>query len=125
MRLRPVIFQATRTLTRPMEIAGYRLPAGVVVSLALGLMGVHEAHHAATSDFNPGRFLGQTPAANTWIPFGGGPRRCIGAAFSLMEAVEILREILTRFGPVPVHSDQDRLQPRGIINAPHRVPSCG
>ena len=124
MRLRPVIFQATRTLTRPMEIAGYLLPAGVVVSPALGLMGVHEAHHAAAYDFDPGRFLGQTPAANTWIPFGGGPRRCIGAAFSLMEAVEILRQILTRFDPAPVHHDQDRLQPRGIINAPHRVPNC-
>jgi hypothetical protein len=37
-----------------------------------------------------------------------------------MEAVEILREILSRFDPAPVHNDQDRLQPRGIINAPHR-----
>jgi cytochrome P450 len=120
MRLRPVIFQATRTLTEPVELAGYTLPAGVVVSPVLGLIGVHKAHHPATYDFDPGRFLGQTPAANTWIPFGGGPRRCIGAAFSLMEAVEILREILTRFDAAPVHNDRDRLQPRGIINAPHR-----
>jgi cytochrome P450 len=120
MRLRPVIFQATRTLTEPVELAGYTLPAGVVVSPVLGLIGVHKAHHPATYDFDPGRVLGQTPAANTWIPFGGGPRRCIGAAFSLMEAVEILREILTRFDAAPVHNDRDRLQPRGIINAPHR-----
>jgi len=120
MRLRPVIFQATRTLTRPVEIAGYNLPAGVVVSPPLGLMGTHPAHHEDPHVFNPERFLGTSPAANTWIPFGGGPRRCIGATFSLMESVEILREILNRYDIAPRDSDEDKLRPHSIINAPHR-----
>ena len=120
MRLRPVIFQATRTLTRPTEIAGYTLPAGVVVSPALGLMGTHSAHHDDPLSFVPERFLGTAPAPNTWIPFGGGPRRCIGAAFSLMESVEILREILTRYDIAPRDADEDQLRPHSIINAPHR-----
>jgi cytochrome P450 len=120
MRLRPVIFQATRTLTQPVEIAGYKLPAGVVVSPPLGLMGTHPAHHDAPHDFNPDRFLGTAPAPNTWIPFGGGPRRCIGATFSLMESVEILREVLTRYDFAPRDADEDKLRPHSIINAPHR-----
>jgi cytochrome P450 len=120
MRLRPVIFQATRTLTEPIEIAGYTLPAGVVVSPALGLMGTHAAHHDDPLRFDPERFLGTSPAPNTWIPFGGGPRRCIGATFSLMEAVEILREILSRYDIAPRDADEDELRPHSIINAPHR-----
>jgi len=120
MRLRPVVFQATRTLTEPLEIAGYHLPAGVVVSPALGLMGIHEAHHADAEVFDPNRFLGTSPGINTWIPFGGGVRRCIGAPFSLMESVEILRELLIRFEISPADSNPDRLRPHGIINRPHR-----
>jgi len=120
MRLKPVIFQATRTLTRPVEIAGYSLPAGVVVSPALGLMGTHAEHHDDPLTFDPARFLGTSPAPNTWIPFGGGPRRCIGATFSLMESVEILREILTRYDIAPRDADEDELRPHSIINAPHR-----
>jgi len=120
MRLRPVIFQATRTLTRPIEIAGYSLPAGVVVSPPLGLMGTHPAHHENPHEFKPERFLGTSPPANTWIPFGGGPRRCIGATFSLMESVEILREILNRYDFAPRDAGEDKLRPHSIINAPHR-----
>lgn len=120
MRLRPVIFQATRTLTQPVEIAGYKLAAGVVVSPALGLMGTHIEHHDDPLIFRPERFLGTSPAPNTWIPFGGGPRRCIGATFSLMESVEILREILTRYDLAPRDPEEDKLRPHSIINAPHR-----
>ena len=46
---------------------------------------------------NPCRFLGQNPPPNTWIPFGGGVRRCLGAGFSLMEGVAVLREVLTAY----------------------------
>ncbi|WP_332666425.1 cytochrome P450 [Aeromicrobium sp.] len=118
MRLRPVIFQATRTLTEDTNVAGYRLPAGVVVSPALGLVGLSEALHDDAGDFRPDRFLAANPAPNTWIPFGGGPRRCIGAAFSLVESVEILRELLRAYEIEPVRRRPERLRPRGIINAP-------
>ena len=118
MRIRPVIFQATRTLTEDTEVAGYRLPAGVVVSPALGLVGLSEALHGDAAEFRPDRFLIGNPAPNTWIPFGGGARRCIGAAFSLVESVEILRELLMRFEIEPAHERSETLRPRGIINAP-------
>lgn len=118
MRLRPVIFQATRTLTEDTDVAGYLLPAGVVVSPALGLVGLSEALHDDAGTFRPDRFLGGNPAPNTWIPFGGGPRRCIGAAFSLVESVEILRELLRTFEFEAIRDRPERLRPRGIINAP-------
>jgi cytochrome P450 family 135 len=119
MRLRPVIFQATRTLTEDTDVAGYRLPAGVVVSPAFGLVGLSEALHVDAGEFRPDRFLAGTPAPNTWIPFGGGPRRCIGAAFSLVEILrELLRELLRVYEIEPVRSRPERLRPRGIINAP-------
>jgi cytochrome P450 len=73
MRLRPVIFQATRTLTEDTDVAGYRLSAGVVVSPALGLVGLSEALHDDAADFRPERFLGTNPAPNTWIPFRRRP----------------------------------------------------
>lgn len=120
MRLRPVIFQATRTLTEPVDLAGYRLPAGVVVSPALGLVGTDEALHPNATVFDPDRFLGQAPPPNTWIPFGGGPRRCIGAGFSQMEAVEVLRAVLARYSIEPDPDEPEHLRPRGIINEPHR-----
>lgn len=120
MRLRPVIYDAARTLTQPIDLAGYRLPAGVVVSPALGLVGIDEALHAQAGDFDPGRFLGRAPAPNTWIPFGGGPRRCIGAAFSQMEAVEVLCAVLARYSIEPDRRAPEHLRPRGIINEPHR-----
>lgn len=120
MRLRPVLFQATRTLTEDTGVAGHRLPAGVVVSPALGLVGLSEALHDGAGEFRPERFLDSNPAPNTWIPFGGGPRRCIGAAFSLVESVEILRELLRAFEIEAVRTRPETLRPRGIINAPSR-----
>jgi len=120
MRLRPVVYDAARILTRPVEIGGYTVPAGVMVSPALGLMGVHPEHHADPERMDPDRFLTGNPAAGTWIPFGGGVRRCIGAGFSLMESVEILRTILQERSLQAVDRTPDRLRPHGIINRPHR-----
>ena len=56
--------------------------------------------------FRPERFLGQNPPTNTWIPFGGGVRRCIGAGFSLMEGVAVLREVFTAYDVTAVGDDE-------------------
>ncbi len=120
MRLRPVVYDAVRVLTRPVQIGGYTIPAGVLVSPALGLMGVHPEHHVDPERMDPDRFLTGTPPAGSWIPFGGGARRCIGAGFSLMESVEILRTILQEQTLQAVSRTPDRLRPHGIINRPHR-----
>jgi cytochrome P450 len=66
--------------------------------------------------FRPERFLGHNPPTNTWIPFGGGVRRCIGAGFSLMEGVAILREIFSAYDVRAVAADEPKV--RNITSVP-------
>jgi cytochrome P450 len=120
LRLRPVIYEVARRLTAPVEVAGYRLPAGVTVMPAIGLVQSDAEHFPAPDEFDPSRFMGTQPVANTWIPFGGGVRRCLGAGFSLMEATAILREVLRTYDIEP---DRNRAEPakgRNITLAPAR-----
>ena len=102
MRLRPVIYSVARRLTEPTVVAGHRLPKGTVVSPSIGLVQRDAAHFPDPDDFRPERFLGTSPESGTWIPFGGGVRRCLGAGFSLQEAAVVLRAVLTRYDLEPV-----------------------
>lgn len=97
MRLHPVISEVARKVTEDIEIGGYRIPAGFVVQPSIAMVHADPAHHPDPTRFRPERFLGEGAPTHTWLPFGGGVRRCIGAGFSLMEATVVLRAILTRF----------------------------
>ena len=98
MRLHPVIPMVVRTLMR----AGHRWPGGTCRPAprsgprSWSPMPARD-NHPDPERFDPTRFVGHNPPVNTWIPFGGGVRRCIGAGFSLMEGVAVLREILTAY----------------------------
>ena len=96
LRTRPVLEAVWRRLAAPLELAGYRLPAGSLVAVAI--RGAHrsEAAFPEPQCFSPERFLGEGPAPGTHIPFGGGPRRCIGAGFALMEMRTVIRVVLER-----------------------------
>jgi cytochrome P450 len=118
MRRRPVVQNVARKLTEPTEIAGYRLPAGTVVAPSISLVHRDAAVYADPKDFRPDRFLGKQPEAGTWIPFGGGVRRCIGAGFSLQEAVAVLREALTRYDIRPENDQPEAAKPRNITLVP-------
>jgi cytochrome P450 len=75
------------------QIGGYLLPAGTIVIASI--IGAHLSDTFAHPErFRPERFLNRPPAPYTLIPFGGGPRRCIGASFALMEMRIILRTVL-------------------------------
>ncbi|WP_436500815.1 cytochrome P450 [Actinokineospora sp. HUAS TT18] len=102
MRLRPVIYSVARRLTEPTVVRGHLLPKGVVVSPSIGLVQADGEHFDGPQEFRPERFIGAQPEAGTWIPFGGGVRRCLGAGFSLQEAASALRAILVRFDIEPV-----------------------
>jgi cytochrome P450 len=93
MRLHPIIPMVVRTLMEPATVAGYDLPRGVTVGPSILVAHQRDDNHPDPGVFRPERFLGRNPPANTWIPFGGGVRRCIGAGFSLMEGVAVLREV--------------------------------
>jgi cytochrome P450 len=97
MRLHPVIPMVVRHLMEPATIGGVDLPAGANVAASIILAHASETSHPDHAAFRPERFLEGEVAANTWIPFGGGVRRCIGAGFSLMEGVAVLREVLSAY----------------------------
>ncbi|HEY0470404.1 MAG TPA: cytochrome P450 [Kribbella sp.] len=121
MRLRPVIYQVGRRVTETVELAGYRLPRGTTLMAAIGLVQSDEQHFPDAEEFRPQRFLGDNPPApGTWIPFGGGTRRCIGAGFSLLEATEILRAALTRYDVHAVRATPEKAQPRNVTLVPSR-----
>jgi cytochrome P450 len=97
LRVRPVIPAVLRQLTQPVELGGWMLPAGVTVMPAITLM--HEDPHTFPEPkrFRPERFLEEEQGSTyTWIPFGGGRRRCLGAAFASFEMRVALRTIVQR-----------------------------
>jgi cytochrome P450 len=96
LRLRPVLPIAGRRLATELEIDGYTLPAGTDVAPAIWLTHTRPDIYPEPFAFRPERFLEQGPDTYAWIPFGGGIRRCIGAAFAEFEMRIVLREVLTR-----------------------------
>ena len=117
MRLHPVLPMVVRTLMAPATIGGLDLPAGTTVAPSILLAHQREENHPHHDRFDPERFVGRNPAPNTWIPFGGGVRRCIGAGFSLMEGVAVLRAVLTAYDVEAVGPDHPRV--RNITSVPH------
>ncbi|HTZ43974.1 MAG TPA: cytochrome P450 [Jatrophihabitans sp.] len=120
LRLHPVIYEVARRVTADVELGGYRIPAGATVVPAIGLVQADPMHHRTPGRFDPGRFVGDQPAPNTWLPFGGGVRRCLGAGFSLLEATEVLGEVLRRFEFTADRPAPERPVPRNITLAPSR-----
>ncbi|MGH3384354.1 MAG: cytochrome P450 [Nocardioidaceae bacterium] len=120
LRLHPVIYEVARKLTVPTEVGGYLLPAGATVMPGIGLVQSDPAHYPDPERFSPERFIGEHPATNTWIPFGGGGRRCLGAGFSLMESVVVLREVLTRYDVTTSRPRREPAKARNITLTPKR-----
>jgi len=120
LRLRPVIAVVARRLTAPMEIGGVWLPAGVTVVPSIYLMHRRPEIYPDPQRFQPERFLEQRAGTYTWIPFGGGVRRCLGAAFAEYEMRVVLG---TLFDSCTVRSTNKRAEPvrrRGLTQAPGR-----
>ncbi len=116
MRLHPIIPMVVRTLMKPATIAGYDLPAGTTVGPSIILAHSREDNHDDPAAFRPERFLGHNPPTNTWIPFGGGVRRCIGAGFAQMEGVAVLREVFAAYDVTAVGDDEPQV--RNITSVP-------
>jgi cytochrome P450 len=96
LRVRPVVVDVARRLTRDAEIAGYRLRAGTIVLPAIAAMHARPDLYPSPREFRPERFLDGRAESYAWIPFGGGVRRCIGASFAQVEMKVVLREVLRR-----------------------------
>jgi cytochrome P450 family 135 len=139
LRARPVIVDVARKLTSPAEIGGYELPAGTFVLPAIAAMHYRDDLYPEPYQFRPERFLdegasditpdqpvasqsGLRPSARpqnyAWIPFGGGVRRCIGAAFAQYEMRVVLRTILERAELRAPDPRPERIKTRNITLAP-------
>lgn len=118
LRLRPVISIVLRRLTEPVEIAGYELPAGISVVPSVYLVHRNPRVYPEPEAFRPERFLDEPPGTYTWIPFGGGVRRCLGAAFAQFEMAVVLRELVKRHEIRPAHPRPERIFRRAITETP-------
>jgi cytochrome P450 family 135 len=118
LRLRPVISIVLRKLTEPVEIGGYELPAGVSVAPCVYLVHRNPEIYPEPMRFRPERFLENPPGTYTWIPFGGGVRRCLGASFAQFEMTVVLRELLRRHAIRPANPKPERVFRRAITETP-------
>jgi len=123
LRLRPVIDANQRRLTRPCVVAGWELPAGVSVYPAIAIVHRRPDLYPEPDAFRPERFLDGRAESYAWLPFGGGIRRCIGAALAQAEMAEAIRTIATR---AELRARQPALEPvvmRGVTLVPrHGTP---
>jgi cytochrome P450 len=96
LRLRPVIVDVARLVTADVDLGPWRVRAGTIVVPAVALVQLSPLVYAEPYEFRPERFLGGQPAPYTWIPFGGGVRRCMGAAFAQLEIRTVLQMVVAR-----------------------------
>lgn len=118
LRLCPVISITVRELQQPVEIAGHRLPAGARVVPCIHLVHRRPDLYPDPKAFRPERWLGQTPGTYTWIPFGGGVRRCLGASFAIFEMKTILGEVVRAMDLQTTTAPGERMRSRAITRTP-------
>ncbi len=120
LRTRPVLSITARRVLKPYPLGDYTLPEGVYVAPCLYL-----AHRRADTwpdptRFDPQRFLDGAPEPFSFVPFGGGTRRCLGAAFAALEMREVLRAVTERFTLRPDRLQGERMRRRSVTLAPAR-----
>ena len=118
LRLRPVVPLAGRRLTSDLEVDGLKLPAGTDVSPAIWLTHTRPDLYPEPYAFRPERFLDGRPTTYGWIPFGGGVRRCLGAAFAEFEMRVVLTEMLRRRTLSPASAHAERVTRRNVTFSP-------
>ena len=118
LRLRPVIDGAERTLTVPRTVAGWELPQGVKVYPGIALVHLRDDLYPRAREFRPERFIDDGAESYSWLPFGGGIRRCIGAALAQAEMAEVLRVAVPAVQLRTVRDRPDPVVLRGITLAP-------
>ncbi len=123
LRLRPVIDANERTLTKPRTIAGWDLPAGIRVYPAIVVVHLREDLYPRPHEFRPERFIEEEATSYSWLPFGGGIRRCIGAALAQAEMAEVIRTVVSRVDLDPIRDKREPVVMRGITLVPrHGTP---
>jgi cytochrome P450 len=118
LRLRPVVPLAGRRLTSELTVDGHVLPPGCDVTPAIWLTHTRADRYPEPYAFRPERWLEGAPSTYAWIPFGGGVRRCLGAAFAEMEMRVVLEEVLARRRLAPASKHAERVARRNVTFSP-------
>jgi len=120
MRVRSVAPFTLRLVVKPFELEGLRLEPGVIVAPFIALVHRRPDVYPDPHVFRPERFLGTKPGMYTWIPFGGGVRRCLGGPFALLEMRVVLRTILEELRFLPTREADEPLGRRNVTIVPGR-----
>jgi cytochrome P450 len=121
MRLRPVLPNAEPRLTKkPVTIGDFEYPPGVALLASSYLVHHDPSVYPEPYEFRPERFVGNAPGTYTWIPFGGGRRRCLGASFALQEMKIVIRAVAQRFELEPASDRREQTARRSITFSPSR-----
>jgi cytochrome P450 len=119
LRRRPVLqLAAPRLVKQPVTIGGFEYPTGVCLAANGYLIHHDPAIYPDPYAFRPERFLDEQPGTYTWIPFGGGRRRCLGASFAMLEMKIVLRAVLARSELAPDGDRLERTRRRSITVSP-------
>jgi cytochrome P450 len=121
LRRRPVLPNVEpRLVKRPIEIGGWTYPPGVCLVPNAYLVHHDPEIYVDPYEFRPERFLDEPPGTYTWIPFGGGRRRCIGASFAMLEMQIVMRTVLAARELQPGGADPELARRRNITIRPGR-----
>jgi cytochrome P450 len=119
LRRRPVLPNtAPRLVKQPIEVGGWHYEPGVCLVANSYLVHHDPEIYEDPYSFRPERFLDQAPGTYTWIPFGGGRRRCLGASFAMLEMKVVLRAVLGAYSVAPVDGRHERARRRNITIRP-------
>lgn len=118
LRLRPVVPLAGRRLSSELSVDGHTLPAGTDVTPSIWLAHTRAETYPEPFAFRPERFLEDQAETYSWIPFGGGMRRCLGAAFAEFEMRVVLREVLSRWELRGARGSPERIARRNVTFSP-------
>jgi cytochrome P450 family 135 len=122
LRIRTVIRGIGRKVRgEPFELGPYTIPPGTDINPSIVMIHARHDRYPRPADFRPERFLEDSPPDTyTWIPFGGGVRRCIGASFALFEMRVVIRRVLERAALVAAEPELDQVEGRRITLVPSR-----
>ncbi|WP_337822164.1 cytochrome P450 [Amycolatopsis sp. A1MSW2902] len=120
LRVRPVTMDIGRTPARTTELGGYRIPADTMLAVSLGLLHSLPELYDRPTEFRPARFLGVRPPAYHFLPFGGGPHRCLGATLAMLEMRVVLSTVLRTVNLRPADSRWEKAKASGPMLVPAR-----
>jgi len=122
LRIRPVVPGVGRVVRGgTFELGGYTLREGTEINPSIAVIHARPDAFAGPREFRPERFLEDDPPDTyTWIPFGGGTRRCIGASFALFEMRVVIRRVIERTTLEAASDEAERVERRGVTMVPKR-----